>query len=228
LTQKRKSSSNPESSKPKDALPWLNKTVFVMMGGLILAAVYFGWLSSHDTSKTVSTETANSELLPGLQLGEAPWEAELSHLRERLNRIGLPALTEEGSALHIHQHLDIFIHGKSVSVPQAIGFSARERFISPIHTHDANGVIHIESPSVQQFTLGQFLDVWGVRLSSKCIGAYCATQQDVLKAYINGQPISGDIRSIVLAEHQVIVVTFGSPAEEPKAIPAQFQFPPGS
>jgi hypothetical protein len=228
LAQKRKNSSNPESSKPKDALPWLNKTVFVIMGGVILAAVYFGWISSHETGKTVSTVTANPELLPGLQLGEAPWEAELIHLRERLNRIGLPALTEEGSALHIHQHLDIFIHGKAVAVPAAIGFNAVERFISPIHTHDANGVIHIESPTVHPFTLGQFLDVWGVRLSSNCIGAYCANQQDLLKTYINGQPISGDPRSIVLAEHQVIVVTFGSPAEEPKAIPAQFQFPPGS
>jgi hypothetical protein len=44
---------------------------------------------------------------------------------------------------------------------------------SPIHTHDTSGIVHIESPTVRPFTLGQFFDVWGVRFTSDCIGGDC-------------------------------------------------------
>ncbi|HXN06662.1 MAG TPA: hypothetical protein VN944_06325 [Nitrospiria bacterium] len=228
MKSKRKEKNKPKTPSPSGAFPWLRKSVFIIIGIVFLSAVAFIWLSNHETRKVASIAPVNPELLPGIQTNDAPWPSELSHLRERLNLIGFPALTEEGSALHIHQHLDIYIHGKSVPVPAAIGFNALERFISPIHTHDANGVIHIESPTVQKFTIGQFLDVWGVRFSSKCIGSYCEDQQNFLRAFINGQPMAGDPRSIELTDHQVIVITYGTSSEQPKPIPSQFQFPPGS
>ena len=49
-----------------------------------------------------------------------------------------------------------------------------DQFIAALHTHDASGIVHIESPDKRDYTLGQFFDVWGVRLSSTCLGApYC-------------------------------------------------------
>ncbi|MBI1822934.1 MAG: hypothetical protein HY200_03095 [Nitrospirae bacterium] len=217
-----------KASNPKDALPWLNKSVFIIIGLVFLSAVVLVWLLKHETRRGPSIAPVNSDLLPGMQLSDAPWQPEFSRLRERLDLIGLPALNEEGSALHIHQHLDVVIHGKLVPVPAAIGFNALERFISPIHTHDANGVIHIESPNIQKYTLGQFLDIWGVRFSSNCISSYCADPQNFLKTFINGQPMVGDPRLIELTDHQVIVITYGTPGELPNPVPSQFQFPPGS
>src|SRR6185369_5291791 len=105
--------------------------------------------------------------LPGQLVGFAPWSANVRLLRRRLTAIGLPALDAEGTALHIHQHLDIYVNGRRVPLPAGIGIDELDGFISPLHTHDTSGVIHVESPKVETFTLGQFFAVWGVRLTPR-------------------------------------------------------------
>ena len=200
--------------------------IVLLLAGLLGVGLLF--FSKQNRSEDNIAVSLNSSALPGIQSGDAPWFAELIHLRERLMRIGLPALQEEGSALHIHQHLSIFIHGKKYDVPPSIGFNPMERFISPIHTHDGGGIIHIESPSVERFTLGAFFDVWGVRLDIKCLGSYCEDQKNAIKVFINGVRREGDSRSIELADHQVIVMTYGENSEIPNPIPSQYAFPPGT
>ena len=105
--------------------------------------------------------------LPGALVGPAPWPANTAELRPRLTALGLPTLGHEGTALHIHQHIDVFVNGRRVMVPAGIGIDPAGRFISPLHTHDTTGVIHVESPSVKPFFLGQFLGVWGVRFTRR-------------------------------------------------------------
>ena len=171
------------------------------------------------------------KVLPSLEsvsTGEAPWAPELAHLRERLKAIGLPALSSEGTALHIHQHLSIFIHGVSTTVPKDIGVQEGPGgFISPLHIHDTSGVVHVESPTVETFTLGQFFNVWGVRLTDSCIGGYCSDATNTLKLYINGTPYTGDPQKLELAPHQVLVITFGMASETPAIIPTSYSFPAG-
>lgn len=228
MGQKQKEKEKQSSSAQTDRRGWPNPAIFitiVILGLLSIALVIF---FNHGNPAPVSPGNVNSDSLPGIQTGEAPWPPELNELRERLKIVGLPALQEEGSALHIHQHLDIFIHGKSIPVPAAIGFNARERFISPIHTHDSNGVIHIESPTVQTFTLGQFFDIWGVRWNLNCIGAYCEDQQNTIKVFVNGEAVPGDPRLIALSDHPIIVITYGTSQELPNPIPSSYVFPPGS
>ena len=83
------------------------------------------------------------------------------------------------------------------------------RFISPVHTHDTTGVIHIEARAVQTFVLGQFFDVWGVRFSSHCIGGYCSTGADSLTVMVNGVRLRTDPRTLALEQGQDIVINFG-------------------
>ena len=97
--------------------------------------------------------------LPGELKGPAPWPANTAELRPRLTALGLPALAREGRALHIHQHLDVFVEGRRVTVPAGIGIDPAAGFIAPLHTHDATGVVHVESPSAKPFFLGQFFGV---------------------------------------------------------------------
>ena len=141
-----------------------------------------------------------------LNEGYYPWEAEAKSLKKRLQDLSLPALTEEGTVLHTHQHLDIYINGEKIDVPSDIGINKEEGFISPIHTHDLSGVIHVESPTVEDFTLGQFFGVWGVRFNKDCIGAYCAGPDNSLKVYVNGEESKIDPDLIVLAPYQEIVI----------------------
>lgn len=181
-----------------------------------------------DTVATVaSSEDAATGSLPGLQTGTAPWIAETDNLRARLSAIGLPALSAEGTALHTHQHLDITIHGVVASVPTDIGINEKERFISPIHVHDTTGIIHVESPVVQTFTLGQFFDIWGVKFTATCIGGYCADDANSLRVYVNGELQQGNPRNIALSAHQEIYISYGTAAEVAPIIPKEYRFPAG-
>lgn len=165
--------------------------------------------------------------LPGLQTGPPPWPVEWDHLAQRLDALNLPALREEGQVLHIHQHLDVVVAGRRVQVPLGIGIDYDGAFISPIHTHDTTGVIHIESPTVRTFTLGQLFGVWGVRLTPRCVGGLCAKGARQLRVFVGGKPLKGDPTKLALREHREIVVTFGTSAQLPRPLPRSYRWPAG-
>ena len=165
--------------------------------------------------------------LPGAQQDGPPWTADGSKLQQRLRAIGLPALGAEGEALHIHQHLDVFVRGRRQTVPANIGIDPGGHFLSPLHTHDTTGILHVESPTVESFSLGQFFAVWGVPLSSTRLGGLRAGGGRVLRAWVNGKAVRADPTRIVLDSHQEIVLAYGTPAQLPKKVPVTYNFPQG-
>jgi len=165
--------------------------------------------------------------LAGLQTGPAPWGANTADLAERLRAIGIPALSPmEGTAVHIHQHLDLYVDGRKVLVPAGIGIDPAVGY-APLHTHDPSGVIHVESPTVRTYTLGEFFAVWGVRITPSCLGGYCAGGGRQLRLFVDGRAYRGDPTTLALAPHQELVVAFGTAAQLPSPIPSTYQFPPG-
>jgi hypothetical protein len=168
----------------------------------------------------------NMSTLPGIELGKPPWPAEHAHLKARADALGIPALSQEQLAFHIHQHLDIYVNGKHVMVPQYVGINPvpGQVFFVLLHTHDTTGIIHVESPTNYDYTLGQFFGVWGLRLSKTCIGGLCNTAGKKLRVYINGHVFSGDPTRIVLRAYDEIAVVYGNP---PKTIPTNYSFPAG-
>src|SRR3954452_24721713 len=165
--------------------------------------------------------------LAGAQTGPPPWDAGGDGLAERLDALGLPALAAEGTVLHIHQHLDLFVDGKRVTVPAGIGIDPAQQFISPLHTHDTSGVLHVESDTPRNFTLGQMFGVWGVPLSKTQIGGMQASGDKQIKTWVNGKPVAGNPAKIDLASHQEIVLSYGTAAQAPKPVPARYSFPSG-
>ena len=166
--------------------------------------------------------------LPGLQTGPEPWGTSAPDLRARLEAIGLTVMTGQGAVLHIHAHLDVFVNGKPVTVPANIGINPAGGYLSALHTHDDSGIVHVESPTERTYTLGQFFDVWGVRFSERCLGGYCSTGGQRVRAFIGGKPIPGDPRLLQLALHQEILVTYGTRAQLPRPIPSSYSFPIGA
>ena len=165
--------------------------------------------------------------LAGLQTGPAPWGANTADLAERLRAIGIPALSPmEGTAVHIHQHLDLYVDGRKVLVPAGIGIDPAVGY-APLHTHDPSGVIHVESPTVRTYTLGEFFAVWGVRITPSCLGGYCAGGGRQLRLFVDGRADRGDPTTLALEPHQELVVAFGTAAQLPSPIPSTYQFPPG-
>jgi hypothetical protein len=139
---------------------------------------------------------------------------------------GLPALPGEALSVHYHAHLDVIIDGQPVIVPQYIGIALNPVKISPLHTHDTSGIIHIESPEPITYTLGQFFTQWAVRLTAQCIQSFCVgpTRQNI--ATVNGQTFSGDPATIPFSPHAQITLWSGPPGPPPP-LPGSYHFPPG-
>ena len=81
-----------------------------------------------------------------------PWPAPTDP-SAAVHAAGLPMLGREGNVEHIHAHLDVLVDGQTIPVPADIGIDVHRRTISPLHTHDGSGVLHIESPVKRQFSL---------------------------------------------------------------------------
>ncbi len=200
------------------------KTTLIVGGFVVATGILLFW--NHLFPGKPAALITDPNNLPGIETGDVPWIPEMQNLRVRLTDIGLPALSSEGSVLHIHQHLDLSINGVPVTVPADIGDAQAYGFIAPVHTHDTSGIIHVESNTVRDFTLGQFFEIWGVRFTASCIGGYCADAGHTLTVYADGAPVPGDPRDLVLKAHEEIAVVYGAASSTP-TVPSAYSFAPG-
>ena len=135
--------------------------------------------------------------------------------------------TGEQTLFHIHAHLAIFVNGKARQVPAAIGVPGAQAQQTPngpfiatgtcfywLHTHAADGIIHIESPVQRIYTLGEFFDEWGQPLGPAQAGP--ATGRVV--ALDNGQVYRGNPRDIPLTAHAQIQLDVGTPLIAPQPV----------
>jgi hypothetical protein len=153
---------------------------------------------------------------------DPPWPAP-ANAAERAAAAGLTALGTELLDYHVHAHLDVIVDGQAVLVPEGIGIDVGRQLISPLHTHDPSGIIHIEAAQPQRFTLGQFFVEWGVRLDDGCVGGYCDSSQRPVRFYVNGTPFLDDPRGIELVDQAEIAIVIGSQSD----VPDQYDFPAG-
>lgn len=105
---------------------------------------------------------------------------------------------------HIHPKLSITVNGNPMTIPEKIGIESPlykdhslDKYgmegMAPLHTHDSAGTIHVESSVKRDYTLGEFLDVWGsLDVNGKQVNAV-----------VDGQPVS-DFRNIVLKDGEQI------------------------
>ena len=110
---------------------------------------------------------------------------------------------------HKHANLQVAIDGTPFTVPQDIGIAkvgadtesslllygnhTLDRYgvgMSPLHTHDPTGTIHVESNVVRDYTLADFLNIWkGLDIDGK-----------VVEASVNGKPVT-DYKNIILNDN---------------------------
>ena len=118
--------------------------------------------------------------------------------------------------MHFHPHLNLMIDGKPATVPSQIGIDpslwkdhSLDQYgmqamangmsgMAPLHTHDATGIIHVESSIIRNYTLGQFLNIWGG----------LDTTGKTVKATVDGKPVS-DYRGIILKDGEKINLQVG-------------------
>ena len=145
---------------------------------------------------------------------------------------GIQCLRSEQIAFHIHAHLTIFDHGVARRVPYAVGIEHPQTTRTPegifvgdgvcfywLHTHAADGIIHIESPVARTFTLGDFFDIWRQELGTNQVGPASGH----VTAFYNGRLVHGNPRQIPLTAHAQIQLDIGRPLIAPVSI----DFPQG-
>src|SRR5262249_33707738 len=140
---------------------------------------------------------------------------------------GISCQTNEQTIFHIHAHLTVFVNGTARQIPAGIGIpgaqaqkTAQGSFIGSgtcfywLHTHAADGIIHIESPVHRTYTLGNFFDEWGQPLSTSQVGP---AHGHVTVIY-NGKVYKGDPRNVPLTAHAQIQLEVGKPLVAPVSI----------
>ncbi|NUS74400.1 MAG: hypothetical protein HOQ05_13530 [Corynebacteriales bacterium] len=128
---------------------------------------------------------------------------------------GIQMMDPKDIVMHIHAHVDIYDRGEKVTIPANIGIDAPGKKVSYLHTHDETGVVHIEGPQWQDFSLGQFFTEWGVPLRPDGIGGLCADDENVVTTYVNGNVFYGDPASIIFRDHDQIALVYGPPGYQP-------------
>jgi hypothetical protein len=198
-----------------------------LIGGIVAVVVIVGVVLGVVLSRGGSSAAAISSSsqiswndIPGLQTGPPPWNSSSAVLGDRLQLLRLNALGQEGTVIHIHQHLDVFVNGKKVQVPALIGIDSSAGFLTELHTHDTSGVLHVESATKRNYVLGQFFGEWGVKLTRNCLGRYCGA----LKWWVNGKRMIGNPAQLILKAHQEIVIATG---KQPFSVPSSYKFPLG-
>jgi hypothetical protein len=190
----------------------------ILAAGAIAAAVVAG--SSGGGSKKNGPVDPRS--LPGILTSQAtaahPWAANSDEALSRADELGFPAV---GNVFHHHDLLQIFVHGDPMPVPADVGIDSTGS-LAAMHTHDTSGIMHIESNRAFDFTLGDFFDIWGVLLTNRCMGGYCAAGPDQLRVYVNGKQVTTDVTKIALTQHEDVVVTYGTTAQVPDPIPSSY------
>jgi len=152
---------------------------------------------------------------------------------------------------HVHSFLGIIINRRQLALPEGTGmkypggdityagFPNWTEYVESggcyyyLHTHDASGLIHIESPqSASQgtslYTLGNYFDVWGRVLSTTQVGPYTGT----VRAYVAQVPLktiyvqrssyvlySGNPRNIPLKSHTTTWLEIGPNYITPSSLP---------
>jgi hypothetical protein len=141
---------------------------------------------------------------------------------------GIACGPTEQLVFHIHAHLTIFVRGAARVVPFGIGiappleveqtqaglYAAGGQCFSYLHTHAADGIIHVESPVQRVYTLGDFFDVWKQPLTRNRVGSAAGP----VTAFLNGRRYSRDPRAIPLLAHAQIQLDVGRPIVAPQSI----------
>ncbi len=129
----------------------------------------------------------------------------------------------EQTVEHIHAHLTIYIDGQNFPLPANVGIATNPQTQQAtcfywLHVHqETPGVIHIESPTTEPFTLGQFLDEWDRQFNSLGFPPELTLNQG-WTIWVNGKAYHGDLHSVPLDAHALITIAYNSPNVKPDKV----------
>ncbi len=206
----------------------------------LVALVLIALSGCSGKSEPFATIEYSASAAPIPRSGEPPWPRPDDTIT-LARRAGIEPDRKEYLTYHVHAHLDVFVNGEPVTVPAALGIEVQDpgvktfedvgkpteyggieecsqACIASLHTHSEDGVVHIEAPKRADYRLGQFFELWDMRLTARCVGAYCAPRSPIA-VFVDGRRLRTNPADLVFEEGQEVAIVIGSP---PKAIPREF------
>lgn len=122
-----------------------------------------------------------------------------------------PPIPEEDivskGGIHWHPELSISILSKRQEVPGGIGITIAE---GSIHTHGADGVIHLQFNGLVEkddIRVARFFKVWGKKFTKDCIFDKCSGPEGALKMFVNGEE-NFEFENYVMRDRERIEIIF--------------------
>lgn len=153
-----------------------NKSYVWALGGIIVVIGLFVWLAAAP-QKTVTPRT-NRE-------------------------IALLCTTDMATVFHIHPVLSIVINGQNQTIPANIGILPT--CMHSIHTHDATGTLHVESPEQRDFTLSDFFAVWDKTFSKDQILDAKTDATHEITVTVNGARVDTYENTVLRDKDQIVI-----------------------
>lgn len=197
----------------RSAIPLLLFVVLAIGGGVA------AWWFTRSTSP-------NSHLGPeGVRVFDVPdlASASTSLTGKTVDGIGCRTAAKDVVKYHVHVHVTVYVNGKMMRLPAGIGITQPQLVtrdstgvfdnvgthgcIYWLHTHVADGIIHVEAPAKQDFTLGQFFAVWNQPFGPEQIGPV----KGKVVVFENGEELIGNPAATPLLPHAVIQLDVGNP-----------------
>jgi hypothetical protein len=209
---------NNRKKRPSRMWFWLVMVVALALIGVVVYAV------SNSSSSKSATGPEGAPVVKAAALAPAGGTGETID--------GITCAPTETLAYHVHVHLTIYVDGQQKAVPMAVGmappinsqtsktgdFASGGKCLYWIHTHAADGIVHVESPAEVSYTLGNFFDIWHQPLSSDQVGPF----KGHVTVFVNGKQQSEQPQLIILDPHAVIQLDVGTVVK-----PKSFTFPSG-
>ena len=117
--------------------------------------------------------------------------------------IALACTTDMATRFHIHPQLKITINGNDQTLPADIGI--KSSCLNSINTHDATGMLHVESPVKKDFTFGDFFAVWDKEFNQNKILDYKTDDTHIITVSVNGKLVDTYENTVLNDKDQIVI-----------------------
>jgi hypothetical protein len=104
-------------------------------------------------------------------------------------------------AYHIHSLVGVKVDGSLYAPPANIGITSCMYWV---HTHAADGIVHVEAPAIFHPTLGDFLDIWEETYPDDQLLANAREAIAAGEVTVDDKPFAGDALALQLADRMRI------------------------
>ncbi|MHB8378320.1 MAG: hypothetical protein ACYDB2_00185 [Acidimicrobiales bacterium] len=197
--------------------------LFTRIALVVLAVGTTVWLAAG--SSNASATPVSHKGPEGVLIYNVPTLASATTTRhgETIDGISCRTISRESVKYHVHVHVAVYVKGKMLQLPGGIGITAprllekysKGKFYDVglydclywLHTHVADGIVHVEAPAKQSFTLGEFFDIWNQPLTPSQVGP----ARGNVVVFENGKRLAGNPRLTPLLAQGVIQIDVGKP-----------------